>query len=314
MAPVTTPFGFKTTAAEIAAGINLTGHTVIVTGGGSGIGIETARVLASTGADVTLAVRRPEAVQAIAEDIRRSTGNEAVSARMLDLADLESVRAFASAWDTPLSILVNNAGIMALPELERSDRGYEMQFATNFLGHFALTTALYPALVAARGARVVSLASSANMLGPVIWDDPHFRFIGYTPFLAYAQSKTACILLAIEAHRRWASDQIFVNACNPGAIETNLQRHTGGLKTPPERRKTVEQGAANSILLALSPHIEGVGGRYFDDCNEAPVVDARPKDFGPGVAPYAIDGVNGERLWEMALKMIAADPQHPAGR
>jgi NAD(P)-dependent dehydrogenase (short-subunit alcohol dehydrogenase family) len=179
-----------------------------------------------------------------------------------------------------------------------------MQFATNFLGHFALTLGLYDALAAADGARVVSVSSSANMIAPVLFDDLHFDFMPYAPLVAYGQSKTAAVLLAVEATRRWAGDGIVANALNPGAIATNLQRHTGGLQTPPERRKSPGQGAATSALLAGSPLIEGIGGRYFEDCREAETVARRPTDFSGGVAPYALDAENAARLWRIATKLI----------
>jgi NAD(P)-dependent dehydrogenase (short-subunit alcohol dehydrogenase family) len=302
MTAIITPFGFRSTAAEVIHGVDLPGKRAIITGGASGIGIETARALVSAGADVTLAVRRPEAAEVIAADLR-TTGKGKVDVREIDLSDLTSIRVFISGWDVPLHILVNNAGIMALPNREVTPQGLELQFATNFLGHFALALGLRQALAAAKGARVVSLSSSANLLGPVVFDDLHFNFRPYEPFAAYAQSKTACALIAVEMTRRWSADRIFANALNPGAIATGLQRHTGGLKTPLERRKTPEQGAATSVLLAASPLLEGIGGRYFEDCNEAPVVEKRTADF-VGVAPYAIDPDNARRLWETSAQMI----------
>ncbi|MDH6462921.1 NAD(P)-dependent dehydrogenase (short-subunit alcohol dehydrogenase family) [Micromonospora sp. A200] len=214
-----------------------------------------------------------------------------------------SVRRFVARWDQPLHILVNNAGIMALPELERTRQGWELQFATNYLGHFALTVGLHEALAAARGARVVSVASTGHLFSPVVFDDLHYAFRPYDPLTPYAQSKTADVLLAVEADRRWSGEGIRANALNPGAIATGLQKHTGGLKTPPERRKTPQQGAATSVLLAASPLLDGVGGRYFDDCAEAPVVTARTADFR-GVAAYALDPGNAERLWDESLKLI----------
>jgi NAD(P)-dependent dehydrogenase (short-subunit alcohol dehydrogenase family) len=301
---IRTPFGFSTTADEVSQGINLRGKRAIVTGGSSGIGIDTARVLASAGAEVTLAVRNRAAGHKVAAEIQAQTGNANVLVAQLDISDQASVKAFVAAWQGPLHILVNNAGIMALPELARTPEGWEMQFATNYLGHFALTVGLHDALAAAQGARIVSVSSSSNLFAPVFFDDLHFNFIPYDPFLAYGQSKTACALLAVEATRRWAGDGIFANALNPGAIATNLQKHTGGLKTPPERRKTTAQGAATTILLALSPLLEGIGGRYFEDCNEAEVVLRRPADYR-GVAAYALDAANAERLWDVALKLIS---------
>src|SRR5277367_5452059 len=305
MSRFTTPFGFHSTAPEVITGVNLAGKRAIVTGGASGIGIETAKALSAAGAAVTLAVRRPAAARAVAEEIQVSTGNNAVEVRYLDVSDLDSVRRFCADWTGPLQILVNNAGIMALENLERTPQGWEMQFATNFLGHFTLTIGLRSALAAASGARIVSVSSSANMMAPVFFDDPHFNFIPYDPRLAYAQSKTANVLMAIEATRRWASAGIFANALNPGAVPTNLQKHVGGkLVTPPEKQKTTQQGAATSVLLAISRQLEGIGGRYFEDCNEASVVDRRPDNFGGGVAPYALDPENAERLWNLATTML----------
>jgi len=240
----------------------------------------------------------------VASDIGTACGRP-VYVRQLDLANRASIQSFCASWSGPLHVLVNNAGIMALPELERTSEGYEMQFATNFLGHFALTIGLHEALVRAGGARIVSVSSSANMNAPVIFDDLHFNFLPYTPSVAYGQSKTAAVLLAVEATRRWSSDGIFANALHPGAIATNLQRYTGGLLTPPERRKSPHQGAATSMLLAASPLLEAIGGKYFDDCREAPIVSQRPTDFSGGVAPYALDPNNAERLWNVALNLLS---------
>ena len=306
MERITTKFGFSSTAAEVIESVDLHGKRAIVTGGASGIGLETAKALSAAGAAVTLAVRRPAAGRTVAEDIRVSTGNKFVEVRSLDISDLASVRRFCADWTGPLQILINNAGIMALQDLQRTPEGWEMQFATNFLGHFALTMGLRSALAAASGARIVSVSSSANMMAPVFFDDPHFNFIPYNPWLAYGQSKTANVLMAVEATRRWANAGIFANALNPGAIPTNLQRHVGGkLVTPPEKQKTPQQGAATSVLLATSRQLEGIGGRYFEDCSEASVVDRRPDNFGGGVAPYALDPENAERLWNLATTMLA---------
>jgi NAD(P)-dependent dehydrogenase (short-subunit alcohol dehydrogenase family) len=300
---ISTPFGFDSTAADVLSGVSLSGQRAIVTGASSGIGIETARALAQAGAEVTLAVRNVEAGKRVALALAASTQSR-IHVAPLELASQGSVRDFAERWEGPLHILVNNAGIMALPQLERSDEGWELQFATNFMGHFGLTVGLHDALVAANSARIVSLSSSGSLFSPVHFDDMHFNFLPYTPFVAYGQSKTACTLLAVEANRRWCNEGIFANALNPGAIATNLQKHTGGLKTPKARQKTLQQGAATSVLLAASPLLAGVGGRYFEDCNEAEIVLARPSDYH-GIAPYAIDASNARRLWEVALGLIS---------
>jgi len=313
---ITTPFGFDSTAAEVAAGIDLSGKRAVVTGAASGIGVETARALAGTGAGVTLAVRDLDAGARVAADITATTGNADVAVARLELTDRASIDAFAASWEGPLHLLVNNAGVMALKERELTPERYEMQFATNHLGHFALALGLHDALAADGHARIVSVSSAGHLRSPVIFEDIHFDFRPYEPFLAYGQSKTANVLFAVEATRRWARDGITANALMPGGIVTNLQRHTD-----PEymerarahsggqiRFKSVEQGAATSVLLAVSPQLEGVGGRYFDDCNEAPTLYKRGEGqfVMNGVAWYALDAGLAERLWDESLSMLGA--------
>jgi NAD(P)-dependent dehydrogenase (short-subunit alcohol dehydrogenase family) len=309
---ITTPFGFDSTAAEVVGGIDLSGKRAIVTGGSSGIGVETARALAGAGAEVTLAVRDTEAGNRTAADITAATGNTAIHVGRLDLADQPSVAAFVANWSGPLHLLVNNAGVMALPELQLTPEGWEMQFATNHLGHFALARGLHHPLVAAGDARIVSLSSRGHLRSPVMFDDLNFTSRPYDPWLAYGQSKTANVLFAVEAARRWGGDGITANAVHPGAIATNLSRHmdpevladlraSGAYKF-----KTIEQGAATSVLVATSPQLEGIGGRYFEDCNEAAVVDPHTtEDPTHGVAPYALDAGNGERLWNVSERLVA---------
>lgn len=303
MARITSPFGFHTTAAEVIAGIDLSGKHAIVTGGASGIGIETTRALASAGAEVTIAVRNTDAGARVAADVAAATGNRPIHVAALDLTDRASIATFAAAWRDPLHILINNAGVMALPEQHTSE-GWEMQFAVNHLGHFVLALGLHRALASADGARIVSVSSSAHLKSPVIFDDLHFAFRPYDPILAYAQSKTANVLFAVAATSRWAADGITANALMPGAIPTNLQRHLGGMKTPPEKRKTPQEGAATSVFVATSPILAGIGGHYFEDCNEAIVVQ-RNDDPLRGVAPYALDPANADRLWEISERLLA---------
>ncbi len=311
--PIATPFGSESTAADVIAGVDLGGKTAIVTGAASGIGVETARALAGAGAAVTLAVRDTATGNHVAAEIRESTGNPSVNVGALDLSDLSSVAAFVRARSGPLDILVNNAGVMAVQELTVSPSGHELQFATNHLGHFALATGLHRALASVGSARIVSVSSSGHLRSPVVFDDIDFAFRDYDPFGAYGQSKTANVLFAVEATRQWADDGITSNALMPGGILTPLQRHL-----PPDygqqaeerfrragsRLKTVEQGAATSVLLATSPLLDGVGGRYFEDCNEATVVHRRSETTIAGVAPYALDPANAERLWDLSLKLI----------
>jgi NAD(P)-dependent dehydrogenase (short-subunit alcohol dehydrogenase family) len=309
---ITTPFGFTSTASEVIAGVGLSGKRAIVTGASSGIGVETARALASAGAAVTLAVRNTESGERVAAEIREGTGNGAVTVGALDLSDLSSVGAFVAAWSGPLDILVNNAGVMAIQELTLSSSGHEMQFATNHLGHFALALGLHDSLADAGSARIVSVSSGGHLRSPVVFDDIDYAFRDYDPFGAYGQSKTANVLFAVEATRRWAQEGIFVNALMPGGIATPLQRHLPAhyaeqaleaFRAAGTDFKSVEQGAATSVLLAASPLLEGIGGRYFEDCNEAVVVNRRGGPGRGGVAPYALDPANAERLWELSLNL-----------
>ncbi|RZM11862.1 MAG: SDR family NAD(P)-dependent oxidoreductase, partial [Pedobacter sp.] len=169
---------------------------------------------------------------------------------------------------------------------------------------FELALGLHDALASAGSSRIVSVSSNGHLLSPVIFDDLAFDFRFYDPWVAYGQSKSAVILFAVAANKRWAKDGISVNALNPGAIATNLQRHVGGqLKTPPELQKTPEQGAATSVLLATSPLLKDDGGHYFENCNEAEIVTKRPLDYH-GVAPYAIDMNNADRLWDVSKKLL----------
>ncbi|TDW71462.1 SDR family NAD(P)-dependent oxidoreductase [Kribbella pratensis] len=304
MSRFTTPFGYASTAAEVISGVDLSGRRAVVTGGASGIGVETVRALAGAGAEVTLAVRNTAAGERVAAGIIESTGNNHVFVAPIELADPMSVRAFADSWTGPLHILVNNAGVMAEP-LNRTPQGWEHQFATNHLGHFGLALGLYDALAAAGDARVVSVSSSAHQRSDVQLDDLHFEHRPYEPWAAYGQSKTANILFAVEAAKRWAADGIVANALMPGGIRTALQRHVpeDTLRQWDQYRwKTVEQGAATSVLLAASPLVEGVTGRYFEDNNEAlPNVEGE----NTGVAPYALDPESATRLWDLSEKLLA---------
>jgi NAD(P)-dependent dehydrogenase (short-subunit alcohol dehydrogenase family) len=309
---ITTQFSAQSTAAEVIEGIDLHGQRAIVTGGSSGIGVETARALAGAGAEVTLAVRDLAAGERTAAEITAATGMP-VAAGRLDLADPASVAAFTAAWSGPLHLLINNAGVMALPSLQLTPQGWEMQFATNHLGHFALTTRLHRALAAAGEARIVSLSSRGHLRSPVVFEDLSFAARPYDPWLAYGQSKTANVLLAVEATRRWASDGITANAVHPGAIaDTALSRHMDpaqleALRASGQfRYKTIAQGAATSVLVATSPELKGVGGRYFEDCNEAVVLGPDvPADAGSGVASYAVDPEIAARLWRVSQELLA---------
>ncbi|GHJ42534.1 SDR family NAD(P)-dependent oxidoreductase [Streptomyces sp. TS71-3] len=310
MSTTSLPFTAASTTADVLEGADLTGRRAIVTGGASGIGLVTARALARAGADVTVAVRNPQAAKEAADAIGAHVAR-------LDLADRASIAAFTAAWHGPLHILVNNAGVMALPELTRTAEGWEYQFAVNHLGPAALTLGLHDALAAAGDARVVQVASSAHLMSPVDLDDPHFEHTPYERWAAYARSKTAVVLFATALAKRWAGDGISVNALHPGGIMTELQRHLddeqlafvgakdadGNTLDVPPGWKTPEQGASTSVLLAASPLVSGITGRYFEDNAVAPV-RAEPDPRGTGVAAYAVDPELADRMWEATEKML----------
>ncbi|MEU6494412.1 SDR family NAD(P)-dependent oxidoreductase [Streptomyces sp. NPDC046984] len=310
MSLTTTTFGVRATAAEVLDGVDLRGRRMIVTGGSSGLGVETVRALAGAGAQVTIATRNPASAEALVKEFPETR------AVALDLADLASVSAFCDAWDGPLDALIANAGIMMLPTREVNAQGWEMQLATNYLGHFALAVGLRPALQAAGNARVAVVSSGAQLRAGFDFDDPQFERRPYDPFVAYAQSKTADVLLAVGISRRWAEHGITANACAPGVIHTNLARHLdratlqalgamdadGNLVTP-DYFKTPAQGAATTVLLAASPLLDGVTGRYFEDNQESEVVDGGP-DVMTGVAKWSIDPTAADRLWDYALPVV----------
>jgi NAD(P)-dependent dehydrogenase (short-subunit alcohol dehydrogenase family) len=311
---ITTPFHSKSTASEIVSGVNLTGRRAVVTGATSGIGLETARALAEAGAEVTLAVRDLNAGKLAAEDIAVTTGNTHIKVMPLNLIDRSSIDTFVASWIGPLHILINNAGIMATPEM-RTPEGWEFQFATNHLGHFALTTGLHDALAAVEGARVVSVSSAGHLRSPVVFDDIHLVRRPYDPFLAYGQSKTANILFAVEASKCWVNDGITVNALMPGGVRTpgvariqitaeEIEKLNATRTGYPEIIwKTPQQGAATSVLLATSPLLNGIGGRYFENCNE---VGPQSAGTQSGFASYALDPDAAEELWNLSMELITS--------
>lgn len=308
-------FDDSTTALEVVAGLDLTGRRAVVTGAASGIGVETARALAQAGMQVTLAVRDTAAGRRVAQDIAHTSGRGDLAVEHLDLADLASVDAFTAAWRGPLHVLVNNAGVMDTPQ-GTTAQGWETQFGTNHLGHFALATGLHAALTAADDARVVSVSSSGHAASPVVFDDLFFERRAYAPGLAYGQSKTANVLFAVELTRRWAGDGVTANALMPGGVWTPLQRHWSAAQRAASERqassaeaagtfrmKSTEQGAATSVHVATSPQLRGIGGRYFEDCHEAQVV--AQLDGLSGVMAHALDPVAARRLWDVSEELLA---------
>lgn len=318
MTRTTTPFDATSTADDVLRGLDLHGLRVIVTGGASGIGAATSESLVRAGARVVLAVRNTEQGERAADGLRGAVPGAEVEVRPLDLSDRGSVRAFVDAWTGPVDVVVGNAGVMATPERRTAD-GWELQFATNHLGHHALVTGLRDALRAGaeergRPSRVVLVSSAGHHTAGADLDDPMFARRPYDPWVAYGQSKTANVLFAVEATRRWRSEGIVANAVHPGGILTDLSRHLSHEQalaigivhedgSPAEGFKTPEQGAATSVLLAASPLVEGVGGRYFEDCAEAvPASDDVPL---VGVRPWALDPEAAERLWDLSEELLA---------
>ncbi|KQV68092.1 oxidoreductase [Rhizobium sp. Root1220] len=310
--PVGSPFTAASTAADVVKGIDLAGKTAIVTGGHSGIGLETVRALASAGARVIVPARDTgRARLALA-------GLAHVDVDTLDLTDAASIAAFAARMVTSVStvdMLINSAGIMAAP-LARDADGHESQFATNHLGHFRLTLGLWPALRRSGGARVVSVSSRGHQIAGVDFDDVDFTTRPYDKWVAYGQSKTANALFAMGLDARGKDFGIRAFSLHPGQVLTGLARHlseeeiaafdakdSGGVPRvdPSKGWKTVEQAAATSVWCATSPLLTGLGGVY---CEDSDIAETSTAEAGrKGVAPWAADPALAQRLWTVSEAM-----------
>jgi NAD(P)-dependent dehydrogenase (short-subunit alcohol dehydrogenase family) len=306
-------FDENSTAEQVSEGIDLRGVRALVTGASGGLGAETARVLALRGAAVTLTARDVPKGEKVAAQIRSETGNESIDVLPLELAAPASVRACADAWRArhgTLQLLINNAGVMACP-LARTAQGWEMQFATNHLGHFLLTSLLLPALTAGAPARVVNVSSRGHRFSPVVFEDIHFERRPYDKWASYGQAKTANCLFALELDRRFAARGVRSFSLHPGAIVTELGRHmseqdraelmsrapAGGFVW-----KTVPCGAATSVWAATAPELDGRGGLYLEDCR---VAGPRTSDTAEvGYAPWALDAQAARRLWDVSEQTL----------
>ena len=316
--PVDHDLGARPDGTDVVREVDLGGKVAVITGGYSGIGLETTRALASRGARVLVPARREEAAKQALAGIEGD-----VSVGRLDLGDLSSIRAFTShagAELDRLDLLINNAGIMACPET-RIGPGWESQFGTNHLGHMALAQGLWPLLQRTESARVVALSSTGHKRSGIRWNDVHFEAEPYEKWDAYGQSKTANALFANELSRRLGPTGGLAFSVHPGGIFTPLQRHLSteeqiqlgwldadgspsalakqGFKTP-------EQGCATTLWAATSPLLEGKPGVYCEDCNiAAPTDPESPMGRFAGVEPHACDDEAASRLWEMSEAMLA---------
>ncbi|MGI5460484.1 SDR family NAD(P)-dependent oxidoreductase [Streptomyces sp. CA-249302] len=305
-------FGATSTADDVLDGIDLTGKLAIVTGGYSGLGLETTRSLTKAGAHVVVPARR----RATAEEAL--AGIDGVEIDELDLGDLESVRGFAErflASGRTIDILIDSAGIMACPET-RVGPGWEAQFATNHLGHFALVNRLWPAIEPG-GARIVSVSSRGHHFSGIRWDDVNWQR-GYDKWEAYGQAKTANVLFAVHLDRLGRDAGVRAFALHPGGILTPLQRHipkeemiergwidADGNVLNPEGFKTPPQGAATQVWAATSPQLDGLGGVYLEDCDIAePAVDG---DERGGVKTWATDPEQAARLWALSAELTGVN-------
>jgi NAD(P)-dependent dehydrogenase (short-subunit alcohol dehydrogenase family) len=324
--PLGSGFDAYTTSLDVIRGVDLTGKLAVVTGGYAGLGLEAARTLASAGARVIVPARDVDRARKAIMEV-----GGGLEVQPMDLTDPASIDHFARgivSSGLSLDFLVNSAGIMAVPEATHDTRGNEMQFSTNHLGHFQLTLRLWPALVRAGAARVVSVSSMGHRFSDIVWDDINFERRAYDPWKAYGQSKTANILFAVELDRRGTKDGIRAFSLHPGGIVTGLAKHIsverlkemGNLDAegypvidPDRDMKSIPQGAATHVWCAVSPQLDGRGGVFCANCDIAPLQDGEINATLEGrdrrtsrVAPFAVNAASAERLWAMSEVMTGA--------
>jgi NAD(P)-dependent dehydrogenase (short-subunit alcohol dehydrogenase family) len=316
---VASKFGKATLAAEVAEGLDLRGKTAIVTGGTAGLGRETARVLAMTGAHVVFTARDTAKGQTLAEEFRDITRNPRVDFAVLDLFQVKSATDFAEQMlrkFPKLDLLILNAATANCP-LARNELGIESQFMTNYVGHLIVAAILAPALVAAAPSRIITLTSAGHQASPIVWEDINFERREYKPMLGYAQSKTAMSLLAVELNRRLASRRVLAFTVRPGMVpDTNLSRFSNpsgdketlmasiralGFNT--SDLKSIEAGAATTIWAATAEELDSTpGGLYLEDCQVAEQLQT--PNYKDGFLPYAVDQAGAQRLWQMTERML----------
>ena len=313
---MTRRFDSQSTTDQVLEGIDLAGKVALVTGASGGLGAETARALAARGAQVTLTARDTAKAEQVAEKIRAAHPAAKLDVRALALDRPDSVRAFAKAWlaeQRVLHLLLNNAGVMACP-LARTPEGWELQFATNHLGHFLLTALLTPALRAAGGARVVLTSSGGHRMSPVVFEDIHFERRPYDKWAAYGQAKSANVLHAVELDRRLSGDGVRAFGVHPGMIVTELGRHLTSddiaqLQSRAKERsssglatwKTPPQGAATQCWAATAPELAGRGALYLEDCQ---ISGTTPPPGSLGAEAWALDEGAARRLWSVSEETL----------
>ena len=313
--PIETPFNKDTTAEEALGSIDLTGKLAVITGGSTGIGKETARVLAKAGADIFIGARDVEKLETARNELAANAPGKIYSAR-LDLMEPASANEFADAvleLNRPIDLLINNAGVMATP-LKRNSLGMEMQYATNYVGHAIITSRLAPALVKAGESRLVSLSSLGHQFSPPVLDDLNFNQREYDKFASYGQSKTGNILLAVKVAKELGDKGVTALAVHPGMIETELTRYMSQEELEAATVKTIEgsgqdipiktipQGAATTVWAATAPEFKGKGPLYLEDCRVARIVEE--PNMTDGVLPYALDEELAEALWQKTEELL----------
>jgi len=308
-------FGAETTADEVLEDADLTGKLAFITGGASGLGMETARALASKGAHIVIAARDLAKGDEAAKTVREATGSNAVDVIECDLASLGAVRQCAKTANAKydkIDLLINNAGVMACP-LSKTADGFEMQFGTNHIGHFLLTNLLMPLVEKGENPRIVNLSSRGHHFDTVHFDDPNFEHRDYEIWASYGQSKTANIMFSVGLEKRLAGKGIHAYAVHPGGIQTNLGRHLSEedmavlIKRIEKNAgesvafKNVQAGAATTCYAATAPEVAGRGGVYCEDCHVADVNDDDPTG---SVKSYAVDPDNADKLWALSEEMV----------
>ena len=315
--PVNSGFGAKTEPSEVLKEVDLSGKVAMVTGGYSGIGLETVRGLKDSGARVIVPARRTDVARSeLAGIVENGDILE------MDLADPSSVTRFINEFNasgTSLDILVNNAAVMACPQMP-TKKGWDLQFAVNHIGHFILTKGLLPIMVKSSDARIVTLYSTGHKLSGIQWEDVHFDE-SYDKWKAYGQSKTAASLLAVEISEKMKNKGIKTYSVHPGGIFTPLQRHLekeemialGWLKEDGELSemaaanfKSATQGASTSLWCATSPMLDDVSGVYCENCDVAVRQEDGPMARYVGVADWAVDTDEASKLWELTEHMLSS--------